>query len=108
LRDVRYPPDRFTSAPDCRWPIHPCRFRLSSRDFLAHLIGRLVLAEADVNGVTQEAIGGPSQIGDLGDKLWLDPMRGDPRAAGRLLRGWFLKRANESARAARLASALRN
>jgi hypothetical protein len=39
-----------------------------------HLIGRLVLAQSDVNRVPQKVVGGPGQIGDLGDELWLDPM----------------------------------
>ena len=39
-----------------------------------NIIGRLVLAQADVNRVSQEVVGRPGQIGDLGDKLRLDPM----------------------------------
>jgi hypothetical protein len=55
----------------------------------AHLIGRLVLAKPDVNRVSQEVVGRPGQIGDLGDKLQLDPMNtdmtsGEPK---RVLRG---------------------
>jgi hypothetical protein len=51
----------------------PCPLpRISLVRLSPHLIRRLVLAEADVNGVTQETIDRPGQIGDLGDKLWLD------------------------------------
>jgi hypothetical protein len=39
-----------------------------------HLVGGLVLAESDVNCVSQKVIGRPSQIGDLHEKLGLDPM----------------------------------
>ena len=39
-----------------------------------YLIGRLVLAETDVNRMAQEVVGRPCQIGDLGDKFRLDPM----------------------------------
>jgi hypothetical protein len=39
-----------------------------------YLIGRLVLAETDVNRVAQEVVGRPCQKGDLGDKFRLDPM----------------------------------
>jgi hypothetical protein len=51
---------------------------------------RRVLAEADVNRVTQETVGRPGQIGDLRDKLRLDPVdagknerRSEVRAATR-------------------------
>ena len=33
-----------------------------------------VLAKSDVNRVSQQVVGRPGQIGDLGDKLRLDPM----------------------------------
>ena len=45
-----------------------------SYSFSPHLNGRLVVAQSDVNRVTQEAIGGPGQIGDLANQLRLDPM----------------------------------
>jgi hypothetical protein len=38
------------------------------------LIRGLVIAQAHVDRVAQEIVGRPSQIGDLGDQLWLDPM----------------------------------
>ena len=38
------------------------------------LLGRLVLAQPDVNRMPEEVVSGPGQIGDLGDKLRLDPM----------------------------------
>jgi hypothetical protein len=38
-----------------------------------HLVGRLVLAQADVNRVPQEVVGRPGQIRDLGNQPWLDP-----------------------------------
>jgi hypothetical protein len=46
-----------------------------------HLLGRLVLAQSDVNRVTQEVVCSPGQIGDLGDKLRLD-RRPSRRRAG--------------------------
>ena len=51
-----------------------CVLALTSRDFPPHLVGRLVLAEADVNRVPQQVVSRPGQVGDLGDKLRLDPM----------------------------------
>ena len=56
----------------------------------AHLIGRLVLAKPDVSRVSQEVVGRPGQIGDLGDKLQQDPAEHGPRPSGepkRVLRG---------------------
>ena len=51
------------------------RFRLLSPcDFSPHLLCPLVLAQPDVDRVTQKVVRRPGQIGDLGDKLWLDPM----------------------------------
>jgi hypothetical protein len=35
-----------------------------------NLIGRLVFAQPDINRVSQEVVGRPSQIGDLGDNLF--------------------------------------
>jgi hypothetical protein len=45
-----------------------------SRGFPPHLIGRLVLPEADIDRVSQEVVGPPGQVGDLGDQLRLDPV----------------------------------
>jgi len=61
----------------------------NSRGFPPDLRRWLVRAEADVNRVTQEVVGRPGQIGDLGDELRLDPMNagrtsGEPK---RVLRG---------------------
>ena len=39
-----------------------------------HLIGWLVFAEVDENGVAQEAVCRPCQVCDLRDELRLDPM----------------------------------
>jgi hypothetical protein len=39
-----------------------------------NLLGWLVFPQADVNRVSQEIVGRPGQIGDLGDKLGLDAM----------------------------------
>jgi hypothetical protein len=39
-----------------------------------HLIGRLILAQPDIDRVPEQIVRRPSQIGDLGDELWLDPM----------------------------------
>ena len=57
---------RFTSIPPSLPDGLAC-FRLASRDVLAHLVCRLVLAEADVNRVAQKVVGGPGQVRDLGD-----------------------------------------
>src|SRR5271165_4386964 len=42
--------------------------------FAPHLARRLILAQADEDGVTKQAVVGPSQIGDLGDELGPHPM----------------------------------
>jgi hypothetical protein len=42
-----------------------------------NLLRRLVLPEANVNRVPQEVVGRPGQIGDLDDKLGLDPVYSD-------------------------------
>ena len=39
-----------------------------------HLIGRFVLPQPHIDGLPQQAVGGPRQIRDLGYKLRLDPM----------------------------------
>ena len=44
------------------------------RSFSPDIRRQLVLPEAGVNRVPQEAIGRPGQIGDLGDNLRLDPV----------------------------------
>ena len=63
-------------------PLH-CRHRASLADGLVHsrltshfphLVCRLVLAQADVDRVAQKVVSRPGQIGDLCDKLRLDPM----------------------------------
>jgi hypothetical protein len=46
---------------------------LISRGFPSDVRRRFVLAEADVNRVPQEAVG-PGGVGDLDDKLRLDPV----------------------------------
>jgi hypothetical protein len=45
-----------------------------SRGLPPNLSRKLILAKADVNRVPQEVVSRPSQIGDLRDKLRLDPM----------------------------------
>jgi hypothetical protein len=39
-----------------------------------HLIGRLIFPQSDIDGVSQQIVRGPGQIGDLNDELRLDPM----------------------------------
>ena len=39
-----------------------------------HLLSGLVLPQPDINRLPQQIVGGPGQIGDLGDKLRLDPI----------------------------------
>ena len=62
------------ASPVTRWPLL-C--------VTPHLIRRLVLSQPDVNRMAQKVIGRPSQIGDLRDELWLDPVgaREDERRA---------------------------
>lgn len=84
-----------------------------SRNLPSHLVGQLVLAEADVNCVTQEAVARPVQIGELGDQLRLDQWTrertsGYPKRVlrgGGTLRGEVL-RASGSRRLRRSASTL--
>ena len=60
-----------------------------ARDLAPHLLRRLVLAQPDVNRVPQEVVGRPSQIGDLRDKLRLDPVhagKNERRSEARLAR----------------------
>jgi hypothetical protein len=53
--------------------MHPRR--LDSGPLLgSDLVRRLVFPQPDINGVSQEVVRRPGQIGDLRDKLWLDPM----------------------------------
>jgi hypothetical protein len=47
---------------------------LSAPGLPPHLLRWLVLAQPNINRVTQEVVGRPRQIGDLGDKFRLDPM----------------------------------
>jgi hypothetical protein len=42
--------------------------------FSSDLVRRLVYAEPDINRVPQKVVGRSGQVGDLGHKLWLDPM----------------------------------
>jgi hypothetical protein len=49
------------------------RLLISCR-FSPHPVRRLVFPQPDVNRVSQEVVGRPSQIGDLSDKLRLDPV----------------------------------
>ena len=42
--------------------------------FAPHLLRRLIFAEADIDRMSQEAVGRPGQISDLGNDLRLDPM----------------------------------
>jgi hypothetical protein len=89
------------------------RLNSLSHSFPPHLVGRFVLAEPDINRVSQEIVGRPGQMGDLGDKLRLDPMdakrtSGDPKRVergGGTLKGELL-RANGSRRRRRSASTL--
>jgi hypothetical protein len=55
------------------------------RDFSAHLVGRLVFPQPDVNRVPQEAVGRPGQIGDLDDQLRLE--RSQSRTGGPVRQG---------------------
>ena len=52
------------------------------RHFAHHLLGRLVLAQADEARVAQDAVGGEFGEGDLGDQLGLDPVRALRSARG--------------------------
>jgi hypothetical protein len=67
---------RFTSTPDCLPLIEPRPLPPTKRacNFSPHLLCWLVLAQPHVNRLPQEPIACPSQIGDLGDQLRLDPM----------------------------------
>jgi hypothetical protein len=46
----------------------------NARRFPPNVHRTLVLPQPDINCVPQEVVGRPGQIGDLGDKLWLDSM----------------------------------
>ena len=46
----------------------------TARHFLSHLRRRLVRSEPNIDRLSQELVGGPGEIGDLGDEPRLDPM----------------------------------
>jgi hypothetical protein len=46
----------------------------NARDFSLYIARRLILAQADIDRVSQEIVGRPSQIGDLADQLRLNPV----------------------------------
>ena len=63
---ARFPPEGEVPAPLVATPVELTRIP----------VGRpspVCPPEADVNRVPQEAVG-PGPVGDLGDKLWLDPV----------------------------------
>ena len=71
------------------------RLRELALGFPPNLRRRLVLSEPDVDRVTQEAVRSPGEIGDLGDKLRLDPMdagQDERRAEARAARRWDAQR----------------
>jgi hypothetical protein len=86
------PSGLFGSAPVFRPPNllgNKYEIRTKARHFPSHLRRRLVRSEPDVNRLPQETVGGPSQIGDLGDELRLDPMhlgKNERRSEARLAR----------------------
>ena len=71
-----------------------------------HLVRGLVLPQPDVNRVAKEIVGRPGQIGDLGDKLRLDPVdagENERRSEARLSRrqdvsGGFVRASGSSRR----------
>jgi hypothetical protein len=63
---------RLLTLPPLASALARCARRFCS--FAPHLLGRLVFPQLDVNGVSQKVVSCPGQIGDLGDKLRLDPM----------------------------------
>jgi hypothetical protein len=56
---------------------------------------RLVLAQPDVNRMSQEVVGRPGQVCDLGNKLWLDQCTRE-RTSGGPERRALLTRYHES------------
>ena len=55
----------------------PLFTRFSPLTFAAHLFGRLVFPEPDIDRLWQQVVGGPGQIGNFGNKFWLDPVDAD-------------------------------
>jgi hypothetical protein len=77
------------SPPKGEVPGSPIGTVSNSRGFPPNVRRAFVLAKPNIDRVPQEAIGRPGQIGDLGDKLRLDPVhprknerRAEARAAG--------------------------
>ena len=69
-----------------------CRAQ-SVRPFSPHLARGLVVTQADKDGVTEQSVVSPGEIGDLGDKNGVEPngratARGDCRSASRAAAGW--------------------
>lgn len=62
--------------------VSPYWILMKWRRFPPHLIDRFVLAQSDVNGVPQSVVGGPGQVRDPGDELWLDPRHARERTSG--------------------------
>src|ERR1700752_76839 len=81
---------RFTSTLDCLPLIEPRPLPPAKPvQLLAAPALWLVLVQSDANCLPQEPLARPSQIGDLGDQLRLDPMgagRNERRSEGRLPR----------------------
>ena len=67
----------------------------SGRALAPDFAGRLVVAQADEDGVAKQAVLGPGQIGDLGDQLRADPMHlREDEPAAEVRRAWRWSRAS--------------